>query len=113
MRLLPLTDEGDVRRECQISGSLLPNKLKRILGRPHVLAAAGDGVSFLRRVESGRAGMQYHAEILVGLEDADGRLRRERWREQNAGEETCRGESMCDFHFAPLVAGGPRLPSPI
>src|SRR5262249_31941712 len=67
----------------------LPGVMKGVAGRPHVRAAAGDGVSPGGRVERDRARMTHFADIAVVLEASEtqltgrrllrtGRLRRRR-----------------------------------
>ena len=45
MRVAALADEADVRRERYVAGNFFPNEVKRVVGEPHVLAAAADGVT--------------------------------------------------------------------
>src|SRR5262249_51514521 len=75
MRLLPLADERDIRGERKVAALYtLPGVMKGVAGRPHVRAAAGDGVSPGGRVERARARMTHFADIAVVLEASETQL---------------------------------------
>ncbi len=72
MRLLALADERDIGRERTPSVAAvdaLPGVMEGVAGRPHVGAAARDGVGAGGLVEGDRAGMADVADVLVALED--------------------------------------------
>ena len=74
LMLVPrLIQEGDVGGQRYVAGHFLPGELKRVRGQPHVLAAAGDGVGFLRSVVINGAWVQDGADVGLAFEDADGR----------------------------------------
>ena len=44
MRIAASADEFNVRRQREIARQLLPDKMKGVVGEPHVFAAAGDEI---------------------------------------------------------------------
>ena len=58
-------DPADVRRESHIPGHLFPDKMKRVVGEPHVFAAAADEVGAFSGVEFGGARFQDAADVTV------------------------------------------------
>ncbi len=65
--------ESDISGQRYIPGDLLPDKLKRIRGEPHIFATSADGVGMLCGIEVHRSRMQDRAHIVVTFEDPDGR----------------------------------------
>src|SRR5262245_13262986 len=79
MRLFAYVREGDVRRQGEVPGSLLPEIVEGVSGGPHVLAATDLGVTLRRRVEGDGPGVQHHAHVSLVLEESQrGRCRADR-----------------------------------
>src|SRR5271166_2720683 len=74
MRISASAEEGDIRGEGNVSGDLLPDEMEVVDAKPHILAAAGDGICVACAVIQDGAGVEYRADILVALEEA--KLRR-------------------------------------
>jgi len=82
MRIDARADEGNVGCKRNIAGKLLPGELKRIFGRPHVLAAARDGVTPRAVVVFHAPGMKNRTDILVAVEDSNWSRGEKRKREE-------------------------------
>ena len=63
MRIAGGVGEVNVGGQFNVTRNLLPRKLKRVLHSPHVLATAGEHVSFLGRIVSRGARMQHRPDI--------------------------------------------------
>src|ERR1700758_5049651 len=64
---------GKVGRQGDVGGDSLPHELEGIRSKPHVLAAAGDGVGLLRSVVFGTAGVKNGANVAVVFKEPDWR----------------------------------------
>ncbi len=64
-------EKRDVRRQRDVTGNLLPNKLESIVGGPHVLAASGNRVASFRRVIFHGTFMKNRSNVAVTLKNAD------------------------------------------
>jgi hypothetical protein len=64
----------DVRSQRQVSRHLFPDKVERVVGEPHVLAAARDEVTFLRGIVLDRARLAYQANVTLPLEQSERRI---------------------------------------
>lgn len=72
VRLASRADEGNVRRQRNITGNLFPYEVAGVIGKPHVHATTANRVSPLRRIVFGGAGMKWRAYVSVGREHAGG-----------------------------------------
>src|SRR5260370_39271645 len=63
------SDERNVRRKRKVPGSLLPDKVEGVFGKPHVLAATGHGVASRRCVKCAGSGMQHGSHVPMVVED--------------------------------------------
>src|ERR1700730_4000984 len=69
MWLSAWSDERNVRRKREVPGSLLPDKVEGVFGKPHVLATTGHGVARHRCVKCAGPGMQHGSYVLLVVED--------------------------------------------
>jgi len=65
------SNERDVRGERDVSRDFLPNEVKRIVGEPHVVAAACDSVGLFNLVVFCIAGFFSGAGIQMPIENAE------------------------------------------
>src|SRR5215472_17850384 len=68
-----LGQKTDVGGERYVPGHFLPYKLECVRGKPHVLAAAGDGVGFRGGIVLDRSRVKDRADVAMALKDAYGR----------------------------------------
>ena len=82
---------------------LLPDEVEGVLGEPHVLAAAGDGVASSRPSSNvDRSGVQHGADVAVALEDPHGAGgRRDSWYRVTLGTP---GSHSVTTHATPMNA---------
>ena len=71
MRFRPTADKSDIRRERNVPRSLFPGKMKRILRRPHIFTAAGDGIRAGAGVYRGLPLVLHLADIAMAFEQAE------------------------------------------
>src|ERR1700732_1505283 len=69
MWLSARSDERNVRSKREVPGSLLPDKVEGVFGKPHVLAATGHGVARNRCVKCAGPGMQHGSHVPMVVED--------------------------------------------
>ena len=65
-------DEGNIGGERGVAGNFSPNEVERIVGEPHVAAAAGDEISLVGGIVGGVAGVGGGADVVLAGEDAEG-----------------------------------------
>ena len=71
MRLPAGADPAEVRGERDVARHLFPDKLKSVVGEPHVLPAAGNEVTLPRGIVFNRTGLAYGANVTVRLEQSE------------------------------------------
>ncbi len=74
MRVAPGFRPVDVRCQRDIARHLLPDKMKRVGGRPHVLAATRDEVGFLTPIMVHGPGLADRANVTVFVEKPERRV---------------------------------------
>jgi len=72
MRVASGANKSDVGGERYVAGHFLPNKMKRVVGEPHVRASARDGVTALGRVELRGTGSSRSTHVPAAFEYSDG-----------------------------------------
>ena len=72
MRIAALARKGNIGRERHVAGDFFPNKMKRIVGEPHIRSAARDGVSTARRIKLKCAPVLRRGDIAVFFEQTRG-----------------------------------------
>src|SRR6266545_4868604 len=72
MRIPAAAEKGNVCRECHVAGNFLPNEMKRVIGKPHVLPAAGDRVSAADCIVLDGPGAARRADLAAAGEKAGG-----------------------------------------
>ncbi len=65
-----LPEKGDVRRQRDVAGHLLPRELESIVAEPHIPAASGNRVAPFRRVVFHGTRVKNRSDIPAALEDA-------------------------------------------
>ena len=93
MRVAARADPVNLRGECQVARHSFPNKVHRVIGKPHVVAAARDEVGLLGGIEVNRAGFANVTNVAMALElsgqrtlGAEGRSSKQRAKAQGDQE---------------------------
>ena len=107
VRITAAPDETDVRAKRQVSGRALPHVVKRIVRKPHVRAAAGDGIGSAAGVVLRNAGFADLSDIAVAFEKSQSggfRLSVRNRARKDKDEDRQREEVGC-FHGWLVIVG--------